>query len=407
MTVQSATQTEVQPVVKTRFWSGNYVLLLLGNFCIYVGFQMLVPTFTAYIKQLGGSNLSASLVYSLATACALIVRSVSGSAMDSIGRKPFLIAGMGVLVFINGAFFFTFNIPAILALRLIHGAGWGVAGTALATITADIVPADRRGEGIGYYALSTALATSFSIILGIWLMNYSGFRLALLASTGFFSVGLLLCQRVKISPVLQKKELLASKEPSWSTVFEKTALLPTFLCFLHSIAFSGIMAFIMLFGAESRIPNVWVFFAGHLAMVVISRPFAGKLFDRKGHAAVILPGASCLMAGLILMSYAHTGVSLFVASLFYGSGFGTVQPSLQAWAINRAPADRKGAASGTFLSSYDLGYTIGTVLMGLIASWTSYAFMYRISSLLLVFFLVVYCYTTNVKKSFFSRRPSR
>jgi len=97
-----------------------------------------------------------------------------------------------------------------------------------------------------------------------------------------------------------------------------------------------------------------------------------------------------MMIGLVLLSYSHTVPLLVVASLFYGLGFGTVQPSLQAWAINRSPSHRKGAANGTFLSSIDLGYAIGAVLTGAIASVTSYAVMYRLSSLLLVLFLAVY-----------------
>ncbi len=71
-----------------------------------------------------------------------------------------------------------------------------------------------------------------------------------------------------------------------------------------------------------------------------------------------------MLVGLTLLSYATSEISLLAASLFYRLGYGAAHPSLQAWAIDRSPADRKGAANGTFLSSLDLGYAVGAVLMG-------------------------------------------
>jgi MFS family permease len=350
---------------------------------------MLVPTLTTYIKQIHGTNLSASLVYSAAAGAALIARAVFGSLMDKIGRKPVLLAGAVVLIATNLLLFAVSNIAGICAIRFCQGLGWGMASTALATIVSDLVPERRMGEGIGYFALAIVLATSLSIIVGIWLMNFSGFAVMLGFSTVFFVVALALCLPLKVAS-FHRSQHTGSAPGLWSALFEKKAMLPAFLCFLHSVAFSGIVTFIMLFGVESGIRNVFVYFIGHVLMILVSRPIVGRIFDRMGHSAVIIPGVLSMMIGLVLLSYSHTVPLLVVASLFYGLGFGTVQPSLQAWAINRSPSHRKGAANGTFLSSIDLGYAIGAVLTGAIASVTSYAVMYRLSSLLLVLFLAVY-----------------
>lgn len=111
-------------------------------------------------------------------------------------------------------------------------------------------------------------------------------------------------------------------------------------------------------------------------MIVITRPFIGRLFDTKGHASVILPGAISMVIGLVVLSFANSIPLLVIASLFFGFGFGAVQPSLQAWAINRTAPDRKGAANGTFLSFMDLGVSLGVVILTPIISVTSYAVMY-------------------------------
>lgn len=379
-------------------WTGRYYSLLFSTFIAYVGFQMLVPTLTAQVRQTGEDNLSASLVYSAAAIAALSSRSIFGSMMDRIGRQPVLLTGGTVLVATDLLLFTVSSVPLICVIRFCQGLGWGMVSTALATIASDLVPARRIGEGIGYFALSVVFATSLSVVFGIWLMNLSGFFVMLGCSTVLFAAAVLLCLYLGSVPFIRHP----AEEPAQSLLarlFEPRALLPATLCFLHSVAFSGVITFIMLFGIESGISNVFVFFLGHVLMIVVSRPLVGRIFDRKGHTVIVIPGVLSMVVGFILLSYSHTNSLLFVSSLFYGLGFGMVQPSLQAWAIDRSPTSRKGVANGTFLSSLDLGYAGGAILTGAVASATSYAVMYRLSPILLAAFLVIYIVALKREKS--------
>lgn len=374
-------------------WSRNFLLLLLGNLFIYQGILMLIPTFPVYIKELGGNDLEASLPFAVVSISALIVRSISGSAADIFGRRPLLIIGLGLLIVFNCSYFYISAIGFILALRFCQGIGWGIATTTFATIMSDIVPAHRRGEGTGYFALSIIISTSLATIIGIEIMKRYDFTAILLLSTTLVITGTLLALKISTAPIKKlPKNTHPKKRMALNDLFEKKALLPALLCFLHSITLGGIMSFIMLYGKEIGVENTWIYFLGHIAMILISRPFAGKLFDRKGHRIVIIPGIILMLIGLLLLSYATSESSLLVASLFYGLGYGAAHPSLQAWAINRSPADRKGAANGTFLSSLDLGYAVGAVLLGLIATHTNYAMMYRLSALFLIAFAGIYGY---------------
>ncbi|HWR38720.1 MAG TPA: MFS transporter [Patescibacteria group bacterium] len=376
----------------TILWSKNFFLLLLGNFFVYQGILMLIPTFPVYIKQLGGNDLQASLPFAVVSISALIVRAISGNAADTFGRRPLLILGMGILLLFNGSYYLASGIGIILMLRFAQGIGWGMTSTVLATIMSDIVPPARRGEGTGYFALSIILGTSLATVAGIEAMKRYNFDSILLISTLLVGAGMLLTQGISLAPVKKIAKVKRASGIVWSDLVEKSAVLPAFLCFLHSITFGGIMSFIMLFGQEAGIENVGIYFVGHVLMILISRPFAGKLFDRKGHAFVIIPGVLLMMVGLLMLSYANSVYFLVAASLCYGLGYGAAHPSLQAWAIQRSPAERRGAANGTFLSSLDLGYAVGAVLLGLIATHTNYAVMYRISVLFLAAFAGIYGY---------------
>jgi MFS family permease len=378
---------------KQSLWTKNYVLLLLGNLLLYQGILMLIPSFPVYMKQIGGNDLQASLPFAVFSISALIVRALSGNAADTLGRRPLLLAGLSILILFNSSYFFVSTIGVILVLRFCQGIGWGMTSTTFATIMSDIVPANRRGEGTGYFALSIIMATSLATIAGMEIMKRYDFTIILFVSTAFVMTGMLLTMAISLAPIKQLAKASRRKKGfAWSDLFEKKALLPSLLCFLHSITLGGIMSFLMLYGQEMGVENTWIYFIGHVSMILITRPFAGKLFDQKGHAVVIIPGVLLMITGLTILSYATSESTLLLASLFYGLGYGAAHPSLQAWAINRSPENRKGAANGTFLSSLDLGYAVGAVVLGLIATHTNYAMMYRISVLFLVAFAGIYGY---------------
>lgn len=387
---------------QSKLWNKNFIIIIIANLFVYQGFQMLIPTLPVYVKNIGGSELQAGLVVSLFAFSGLIFRSITGKATDSVGRKSMLIIGFIVLLLFNLSFFAFSLVSLLVILRLFQGAGWGMTSTAIATIMSDNVPDERRGEGTGYYALSVILATSVAPIIGIAILNHYEFNIILIVTTVFMLVGFLLTGALTIPkiPKAKKDEQKQAKKGSiWSDLIERKAVLPSILCLLLAFPFGGLMSFIALFGAEVGIESVWIYFIGHCLTILITRPYMGKLFDKKGHIAVVLPGAISMLAGLLVLSYTTTIPVLVIASLFYGFGFGAVQPSLQAWAINRSASDRKGAANGTFLSAMDLGVALGSLFLSTVAGWTSYATMYRLSSISMVIFLVVYgIYLLKIRK---------
>lgn len=73
-------------------------------------------------------------------------------------------------------------ITLILAARFVHGIGWGISTTSLGTVIADIIPPERRGEGMGYYGLSNTFAMALAPLTGLWIMQTYSFHRVLLIS---------------------------------------------------------------------------------------------------------------------------------------------------------------------------------------------------------------------------------
>jgi MFS family permease len=372
-----------------RIWTGSFVALLAVNVLLCFGFYMLPSTLPAYVKQLGGSNFEASLVIGLFSVMSLGSRVISGTIVDAAGERRVILAGIGVIVATTVAFVWA-PIDAILLLRSVQGVGWGLATAAIATAVYKIVPESRRGEGSGYYALTVITAVSLSPLVAILLVSSFDFVVLLavsasltLASTVFLKVGVSTPPVPATDPGVRRKISLAS-------IFERGALLPSALCFILSIPLCGVIAYLVLFGKEQQLPDVWVFFIGYALMILVTRPFIGRQLDRKGHVVIVLPGSLAMIAGLVALSVTKSTAMLVVSSLLYGLGYGAVQPTLHTWAVNRCPPDRKAAANGLFLSSIDLGYIVGAITLGVIAEWAGFAAMYRYSALAMFAFIALY-----------------
>jgi len=372
-------------------WTGSFISLLLLNLLLCFGFYMLPPTLPAYVIDIGGSPFQASLVIGTFSITSLAARVISGTVVDAIGESTVIIAGI-VLIAATTLGFVWSPVNGILLLRGLQGIGWGLSTAAIATAVYKVVPESRRGEGSGYYALTTIAAASLTPLLAIVLKNASDIALVLgvsvaltLAATTLLKSGLSALPPVSAGP--RRHVAITAR-----SIFEPGALLPSVLCFLVSMPLCGVIAYLVLFGAERHLERVWIFFIGYALMILATRPFIGRLFDRRGHAVIILPGCVAMLLGLLTLSLTDSTALLVVSSLLFGFGYGAVHPSLHAWAVNRCPVDRKAAANGLFLSAIDLGYIVGAIALGFVAELTSFALMYRCSALAIVALMAIYLY---------------
>lgn len=375
---------------KESVWTKDFIIILFSNLLTILSFQMLLPTLPVYIVQHSGNSSDIGLVIGIFALSALLIRPISGLVSDTIGRKKILVIGVIINIIVIAGYSWTTTVDTILMMRIFHGIGWGISTASFGTIASDLVPKKRRGEGIGYFGLAAVVAGSIGPMLGIWLLNSYGPNVLFTCSAIITLLSLFLLFLVN-EPVREK---LQSKENEPTSLFakfvEKSSLFPAFLMIIVGIIFGGVITFITLFGTEVGIKNIsWFFLVNALGSFLV-RPISGKLFDKNGHLYVLIPSVLFLFTGMILLSYTTTLKGLIVAAIFYGIGMGSIMPSIQAWIINRAAPNRRGAATATYYSAFDLGIGGGSILLGSIARMTNYALMYRISSLSLIVFMVVY-----------------
>lgn len=380
-------------VKREPLWTKEFVALILANLCMFLGFQMLIPTLPVYVKEIGGTSSNIGFVVGMFTVAALFVRPLTGNALQKFSKKIILMIGTAICLLAMGSYLFASTVFLLLAVRILHGAGFGITTTTYGTVVSDLIPQARRGEGMGYFGLSGTIAMALGPLIGLWLMQTYNFTILFLCALSCTIVSLILTKLLQI-----KKSPQPPKQTSGTFLdgfIERKALLPSLLILCITLMYGGIGSFITLFATEVGIADISLFLFNALA-IAVTRPFSGKLYDAKGHSFVIIPGVIITFAGIILLSYTTTIPSLIIAAACYGSGFGAIQPALQAWMIDRVAPHRRGVATATFFSAFDLGIGAGAIIFGFIAHFTNCATVYRYSSLLLIAFLFIYI--TSVKK---------
>ena len=358
--------------VKEKIWTRDFLLICLANFFVFLGFQMTLPTIPLFVESLGGNERLIGLIVGIFTFSALIVRPFAGQALETKGRRLVFLFGLVVFVFTVGLFGFMTSIFLLFAMRIIQGIGWGFSTTASGTIATDLIPSKRRGEGMGYYGLFGNVAIAIGPSLGLILADVLKFE-QLFIICGFLG----LIAWLLASVIHYKKVDPISKRTSMKfNFYEKSAIQPAILVFFITVTFGGIATFLPLYTVQQGVSGIQWYFLIYAVALMVTRIYAGQIYDRKGHQAVYIPSAVLITIAMLLLAWMPSNTVLFIAAILYGLGFGSVQPALQAWAVEKSAENRKGMANATFYSFFDLGIGIGAILFGQIGYWLGYRSIY-------------------------------
>lgn len=383
-----------QQELQQKLWTKSFVLITVCNLLLFLNLQMVLPSLSPYMKEtFQADDFTVSLATSLFALAAIVTRFVTAGALQKGNRTTILFTGLIIAVVSTVGYYFSHSVLSLLVMRICFGIGFGMVSTLFPTMVSDIIPVKRMGEGIGYFGLSTSLSMSVGPIIGLSLLGQYGFGTLTILAAAFIALifPLLIVTRAGMKQDSGQRQVIGSKPAGGKTkIMDKKLLLPGLLHLLLAITYGGLLSFLALFGKEMHISQIGYFFLVNAISIFAVRPFSGKMFDKKGPMAVLIPGGILVIAGLLILSFSTSIIPVIISAICYGLGYGMIQPSIQAWMIKEVSPEMRGMANGVFFNSLDLGIAIGAMLLGSIAMGTSYSMMYRISALFMVIFLLVY-----------------
>lgn len=350
-------------------------MLMLFNLFFFLGFQLLSPTLPVFAVRLGGNEGSAGMVVGFFTLAAVLVRPVTGWALDAYGRYALLMAGTALTFAVIVGHEWVTAIPLLMVLRFAHGATFAVSTTAGGTLASDLIPRSRLGEGMGFFTVAMSLPMAVGPLVGLALIAGGDFTWLFVLGGGLTAASFLLGLGLRV-PAHQR-----SRRPfGLRAMYERAAMFPSLLVLLLTMTYGPVISFIALLGEERRIANVGLFFTVYAVVQTLTRPVSGRLADRRGYGRTAAGGLVITAAAVVTIALSNGLPGLAAAAVLYGVGFGTAQPSLNALAVNRVAPARRGAATAAFFTSFDLGVAIGSIGGGLVATALSLDAVFLVSA---------------------------
>jgi len=380
---------KANPAPEARIWNKTFFLILFVSFLMFLSMYMLLPTLPLYAQTIGGNETVAGTIVGIFTLSAVLVRPWFGNLLDRKGRKVILIIGIGIFLVSVLAYNLAFSIITLLALRVVHGIGWGASTTATGTMASDVIPAARRAEGMGYYGIAATIAMSLGPALGLYLVEYSNYTILFTGAAIIAAVGM--AGSIFINYETPRKNQADAKASHVKgVILEKTAIPPAVVLFFITLTYGGIISFLPSYSDYRGVKNIGIFFTVYALVLLFSRPIIGKLADRYGARKFLVPGILLIATALLLLANASSLPIFLLVAVVYGLGFGTVQPILNALVISFSPPERRGAANATFAVAMDLGIGLGAVTLGFLAQQMGYVYMYASSVIFALLALVMY-----------------
>ena len=361
-----------------KIWSKDFIFLITSNFLMFITYYAILSALPIYlVTSLHASKFQVGMVVGVYTIASVLVRPFSGFALDRFGRRTIFLLSLVLYSFFFAGYLVALGITSLLVLRFVQGLSWGFSTVSGSTIAADIVPVSKRGEGMGYFSLSTTLGMSVGPVIGLYLSHNWGYTAMFVSGilVSFASLGFAYAVHLRKRFVVGKKIVLKR-----NNMFEKSSLLPSANVFITMIAYGALLSFIALYGREIGIRNSGMYFLIFSFGIAAARISAGKVFDRHGPRNLLTYCILLLIIGFVLLAMAKNEVLFYISAILIGFGNGVIFPTFQTMINNLADAAHRGAANATLYTAVDLGMGFGMFMAGLIAQHISMPAIFWLSA---------------------------
>jgi MFS family permease len=347
--------------VPDRLFTARFFVMFGFTFTVFLSAFQLLPTAPFRIRDLGGTTFVSGLFLGFLTYASAISAPFTGAIADRIGRRRAMLIASAVITLCSVGYAATSSIRLMLALVVVHGMFWSGLLSASAAYLTSLLPERRRAEGIAYWGLSSVAAVAVAPPLGFWILERGGWMWICV------SCGALNALMGAIAWMLEEGDRGPARgdaDTPGAPVLEWRVLALSLSLFLYSFGFGAITSFSAVYADALGLSPKSVYLTTLAVVILLTRPFSGKLADRIGYRRVFAPCLVFITSGLALLAVRGTFASVVASAIVFGIGFGTAYPVFVAYVMRDVDPQRRGAAFGAILAAFDTGIGTGSTTVG-------------------------------------------
>lgn len=351
-----------------RVLSKPFVLTMLAEFALCTSIGMLLAVVPVYADHdLGVGSFGVALAVAAVSPMVLVCQPLAGRYADRNGRRILVVAG-GVLAAIAVAgYVVADSLPLLIVLRLLTGTGEAMALVGAATIVTDLAPEHRRGEALSVFSLGLWGGLALGPLVGELVLGNTRYDAVwLLAAACCLAGGLIGLALPETAPSRDSRPV---SEPR---LIHPAAIGPGLVLSFTVLGFAGLGTFGALYARDLGLDGAGAVFLVFSAVVVATRVLARQVPDRLGPKRTSRFALGLISLGLFTIGLWNVPAGLFAGTVVVAFGHALAFPSLMTLAVNSAPVNERSSVVGTFSAFTELGFLVGALSLGAVASAAGY-----------------------------------
>jgi MFS family permease len=372
--------------------SPAFYLAFLASFMFFSSAHLLVTPLPLYVQELGGSAAQVGLAQTVFAASSIIVRPYIGRLVDVRGRKPALLIGTAIFALAPLCYAQVSSVASLQVARMFHGIGIAAFTSGYYPLIADVTPSSRWGAALGLGGIAAPLAMVLASPAGASLLQHSSFTMVFLTASLTALAGLLIALTVR-EP--NRQHSLSPAGDSGDVGFLDVIKLrgvaaPALATLTLGVTYGTVYTFLPLFALERGLVNSGLFFTAFSLFQVASRSAAGRLSDRWGRLALVLPMMGVLAMSIAGLNWGYGAATLLALAVLQGTGYGGTTVGLETTVVDTAPAHARGRALSLVYLCFDVGIAVGSLALGAVADLMGYGTGYLAVGVLCLLTLVLF-----------------
>lgn len=377
----------------TKIWNRKFILMLMSNFMTSVAFYFMITALPVYLTaELHFGKDQTGIVIAAYIFTAVFIRPFVGVIIDNYGRRTVYLTS---LLLFSGLFFFYGMVTSelgLITIRVAHGLLWGTLTTAGNTLILDLIPPQKRGEGLGYYGLAFTISMAIGPLLSALIIEHVGYTVLFVLASAIAFVGSAILFGLKFpAHAVSKMSVLDGLKGFASPKALPIALMTFFVL----MPYGAVLNFIAIYCKSVPTGNTALYFLSLAVGLTFSRIFAGKVFDEKGPFRLLIISYIAIFFSFPVLVVIDSPITLILSALLTGVGFGISFPLYQLMLNNVMPVSMRSTANSLFLTAIDVGIGIGVLVMGFLAEYVEIKIAFAFWSLLALVALLYYLFFVN------------
>ncbi len=364
-----------------RIFTRDFTLDMMISLCCSLNYFTLLINITGFAAFRFGSDTAiggtAAGIYVIG---GLLSRIVAGKYIEMVGRKKMLLIGLSFALVMSTTYFFVSSIAMLMAIRFLHGMSYGISSACTSDIVAKLLPQSRRGEGLGYFFLSITIACAIGPLLGMTLGSSQNYDAVFFVGLVMYSLALVMALILRVpEETLTEEQIREAKSFTLNSMFQRSALPLALTVMVFYFSYSGVLAFIASYSEEiGLVETATYFYLSVAAGTLLSRIYAGRIYDEKGPNKVIIPAYVGFIVGMTIFATTSDSLLFLFSGFIIGIGVSIVFSICQSIVVSRTPPRRYGVTTSTFSALNDLGTGLGPSILGILIAAVGFRDMYLV-----------------------------